>query len=75
MRDFKKIRSFGSAAFSLSLVACGNIEVYHEENIRLWDVAAGVALVKAAGGVVEVEKICGDTTTLNVRASNGVVTL
>ncbi|MBN1932356.1 MAG: hypothetical protein JW786_12200 [Desulfobacterales bacterium] len=47
---YKKIRLFGSAALSLAYVACGRVDAYLEEDIMLWDVAAGIALVQAAGG-------------------------
>lgn len=47
---FKKIRMIGSAALSLAYVASGVFDAYYEEQIKIWDVAAGLALVKAAGG-------------------------
>ena len=52
VQNYKKIRLFGSAAMSLSFVACGRVDAYIEENIMIWDVAAGIAIVKAAGGQV-----------------------
>ncbi len=54
IRRFKKVRMFGSAALMLANVACGRVDAYAEDDIMLWDVAAGVALVKAAGGYVDV---------------------
>ena len=48
---YKKVRLLGSAALSLVYVACGRADVYHENDIAIWDVAAGIAIVKAAGGV------------------------
>lgn len=50
---FKKVRLLGSAALSLAQVAAGAVEVYHEDDINFWDVAAGLALVSAAGGRFE----------------------
>lgn len=52
IQDWKKVRLIGSAALSLAWVACGRVDAYMEEDIRIWDVAAGLALVKAAGGNV-----------------------
>lgn len=52
VRRFKKVRMIGSAALALAYVACGRIDVYYEQTIRLWDVAAGLALVNAIGGSV-----------------------
>jgi myo-inositol-1(or 4)-monophosphatase len=50
MAAYKKVRMIGSAALSLAYVACGRGDVYHEDGIMLWDVAAGLALLRAAGG-------------------------
>lgn len=49
---YKKVRLLGSAALSLVYVACGRADVYHESDIAIWDVAAGIAIVPAAGGKV-----------------------
>lgn len=48
--QFRKVRLLGSAALSLAYVAAGRVDAYYEKNIKIWDVAAGLALVKAAGG-------------------------
>jgi myo-inositol-1(or 4)-monophosphatase len=42
----------GSAALDLALVADGTFDLYWERKLRPWDVAAGAALVLAAGGTV-----------------------
>ena len=55
VQDFKKVRLFGSAALSLAYVACGRCEVYSEEDIKLWDVAAGIAMIKSLGGYVYIQ--------------------
>lgn len=47
---FKKVRFFGTAALSLAWVAVGHAEGYQEYRVHLWDVAAGLALLKSAGG-------------------------
>jgi len=69
-QQFKKIRMLGSAALALAFVAAGKADAYAETDIRLWDVAAGIALVKAAGGTV---KFIGSEApyTLSVFAHNG----
>ena len=54
VQQYKKVRLFGAAALSLAYVACGRVDAYMENDIMLWDVAAGAALVKAAGGEIEV---------------------
>jgi myo-inositol-1(or 4)-monophosphatase len=55
MRRFKKVRMLGTAALSAAYVACGRLDAYTESDIMLWDVAAGAALVAAAGGDVDVQ--------------------
>ena len=50
VQEFKKVRLIGSAALSLAYVASGRADAYYESGIKLWDVAAGLALVRAAGG-------------------------
>ncbi len=54
-QDFKKVRMLGSAALMVAYVACGRADAYLEESIMLWDVAAGLALVQAAGGYIDVQ--------------------
>lgn len=56
VQTYKKVRLFGAAALSLAYCAAGRVDAYAEEDIMFWDVAAGIALVKAAGGVVHYEK-------------------
>ncbi|MBL09635.1 MAG: inositol monophosphatase [Acidiferrobacteraceae bacterium] len=47
---YKKVRMLGSASISLAYVASNRVDAYREENIMLWDVAGGLAIVKSAGG-------------------------
>lgn len=51
---FKKVRMLGTAALSLAFVASGVLDAYQERDIRIWDIAAGVALVRAAGGLYDI---------------------
>jgi myo-inositol-1(or 4)-monophosphatase len=51
-QTFKKVRMLGAAALMSSLVGTGCFDVYSEKSIKLWDVAAGIAFTRAAGGVV-----------------------
>ena len=46
------IRRSGSAALDLAYVACGRADAYFEAGVKAWDVAAGVLLVREAGGRV-----------------------
>ena len=53
VQRFKKIRMLGSAAMAMTYVCTGRADVYREETIRLWDIAAGLALAEAAGAHVQ----------------------
>jgi myo-inositol-1(or 4)-monophosphatase len=46
------IRRFGSAALDLAMVASGRMDGFWERSLKPWDVAAGILLVKEAGGFV-----------------------
>ena len=51
-QSWKKVRMIGSAAMASVYVASGKADLYKEYGIYLWDVAAGAAIVEAAGGKV-----------------------
>jgi myo-inositol-1(or 4)-monophosphatase len=73
LKSWRKIRMIGSAASALAYVAAGRAEAYRESGSMIWDVAAGCALVKAAGGEFA---ITGELDQpLEVAASNGLVAL
>ena len=46
------LRRPGSAALDLAYVACGRYDGYFEENLKIWDIAAGALIVSEAGGIV-----------------------
>jgi myo-inositol-1(or 4)-monophosphatase len=46
------IRRLGSAAIDLAYVACGRFEVFYEYSLHHWDIAAGMLIVREAGGKV-----------------------
>ena len=45
-------RKTGCAALDMAYVAAGRFDGYFQENLNLWDIAAGIILVKEAGGVL-----------------------
>ncbi len=51
-RNTRGIRRPGSAALDLAYVACGRFDGFYEYALNPWDVAAGILLVREAGGVV-----------------------
>ena len=73
LRAWRKIRMIGSAASALAYLAAGRAEAYRESGSMIWDVAAGCALVKAAGGQFDIRG--GLDQPLEVAASNGAVAL
>jgi myo-inositol-1(or 4)-monophosphatase len=46
------LRRFGAAALDLAWVAAGRLDAYWERTLSPWDMAAGIALVREAGGFV-----------------------
>ena len=59
-QEWKKIRMIGSAAMASVYVASGKAETYKENGIFLWDIAAGAAIVNAAGGLTSIENLQAD---------------
>ena len=57
LKGWKKVRMFGSAALSCAYVASGKCDYYAEKGVYLWDIAAGICLVKEAGGSVDFKLI------------------
>ncbi len=51
-RHAQGIRRLGSAATDLAYVACGRFEAFYEYGLHPWDIAAGIILVREAGGMV-----------------------
>jgi len=45
-------RKSGSAALDMAYVACGRYDGYFQKNLNLWDIAAGLIIVKEAGGLI-----------------------
>ena len=52
MQKTAGVRRMGSAALDMAFVAAGRFECYWEEDIKPWDIAAGMLIVKEAGGRV-----------------------
>ena len=70
----QSVRRDGSAALDLAYVAAGRFDGFYEEGLRPWDVAAGVLLVKEAGGrVTHYDGKPFQIYTPPIAASNGLV--
>ena len=65
------VRKFGSAALDLAYVACGRFDGYWQRELNYWDVAAGIIILKEAGGFVNFfEEDNKDPLKRNILASN-----
>ena len=68
------VRRFGAAALDLAYVAAGRYEGYWERGLNEWDVAAGILLVREAGGFVEgVEKDADPLSSGSMIAANASI--
>ena len=52
MKRTHGLRRMGAAAIDLAYVAAGKFEGFYEYNLNSWDMAAGIILVREAGGIV-----------------------
>jgi myo-inositol-1(or 4)-monophosphatase len=52
MKTTSGVRRFGSAALDLAWLAAGRYDMYWERDLKAWDIAAGILMVREAGGVV-----------------------
>jgi myo-inositol-1(or 4)-monophosphatase len=52
MQEVAGVRRTGSAALDLAFVAAGRFDAYWEHNLKPWDLAAGLVIVREAGGFV-----------------------
>ena len=62
-------RKTGCAALDLAYVASGRYDGYFQKDINLWDIAAGIILIKEAGGVIN-DIDLSNLENINVIASN-----
>ncbi len=68
------VRKFGSASLDLANVACGRFDGFWQNELSYWDIAAGIILVKEAGGFVDfLDKGNNDSQKLNLVASNSLI--
>ncbi|WP_437966438.1 inositol monophosphatase family protein [Sorangium sp. So ce260] len=73
-RNAQAVRRCGSAAIDLCMVADGTYDAYWERRLHAWDLAAGSAIVRGAGGVITaLDGGPPDYHAGNIVASNGLV--
>ena len=65
-------RKSGSAALDIAYVAAGRYDGYFQNHLNLWDIAAGIIMVKEAGGKIN-EIDCSIVKDVSVRTSSNSI--
>ena len=65
-------RKSGSAALDMAYVAAGRYDGYFQNNLNLWDVAAGIIIIKEAGGIIN-EINLSENDNIKIRASSTAI--
>ena len=69
--NVSNVRKFGSAALDMAYVACGRFDGYWQRELNYWDVAAGIIILKEAGGFVNFfEEDINSPLKKNILATN-----
>ena len=71
-QSWRKVRMIGSAALASAYIASGKADMYMEKKSYLWDIAAGAAIVNAAGGEALILNQ-NEKFQVDVRFSNSLV--
>ena len=70
-KHVSNVRKFGSAALDMAYVACGRFDGYWQRELNYWDVAAGIIILKEAGGFVDFFELDNNAPLKkNILASN-----
>ena len=65
-------RKSGSAALDMAYVAAGRYDGYFQNNLNLWDIAAGIIIIKEAGGTIN-EINLSENDNIKIRASSTAI--
>ena len=66
------MRNSGCAALDLAYVGSGRLDGFFHNKINLWDIAAGMLIVKEAGGITnDIAKYKEDS--INIRAASSTI--
>ena len=63
------LRKSGSAALDIAYVAAGRYDGFFQNNLNLWDIAAGIIIIKEAGGMIN-EIDLSKNKNIEIRASS-----
>ena len=73
-KNVSNVRKFGSAALDIAYVACGRFDGYWQRELNYWDIAAGIIILKEAGGFVDFfEEDNSHPFKKNILASNSII--
>ena len=73
-KNVANVRKFGSAALDVAYVACGRFDGYWQRELNYWDIAAGIIILKEAGGFVDFfEEDKNAPLKKNILASNSFI--
>ena len=67
------LRKSGSAALDIAYVSCGRFDGYWQRELNFWDIAAGVIILKEAGGLVEIINNKKNEEKKDIFASNSII--
>ena len=67
-----QFRKSGSAALDMAYVASGRYDGYFQKNLSLWDIAAGIIIVKEAGGVINHINLAEQKELKVIASSNNI---
>ena len=72
--NVSNVRKFGSAALDIAYVACGRFDGYWQRELNYWDIAAGIIILKEAGGFINFfEEDVNNPLKKNIIASNSSI--
>ena len=72
--NVSNVRKFGSAALDIAYVACGRFDGYWQRELNYWDIAAGIIILKEAGGFIDFfEEDKNVPLKKNILASNSFI--
>ena len=66
------LRKSGSAALDIAYVAAGRYDGFFQNNLNLWDIAAGIIILKEAGGTIN-EIDLSQNKNIQIRASSTAI--
>ena len=69
--NVSNVRKFGSAALDMAYVASGRFDGYWQRELNYWDIAAGIIILKEAGGFIDFFEMDNKAPLkMNILASN-----